>query len=387
MEVALRTLSAYPSFETLILTLSKNPLLGILVGVISTGIVQSSSATTGILIAMAGSGTIPLDAAIPILFGTNIGTCVTAILSSIGTSKVARKAALFHLTFNLIGTILFTIVLVPFTKLVLLVSGDASIKRQIANAHTIFNVTNTLLLVWFIPSLIRFVNKLIPGDDKYVVKETKYIDERLLETPPIAVQQVVKEIIGMADAAMQNLELSMKAFKNNDLNLIKRVFENEHTINILESEIASFLAKLSNKELTVEDSKLITSMYHVVNDIERIGDHAENLAELSQEKIARRLAFSDDAVTELDDIFSYTLEALNISIESFIKNDKNKAKSVLKIEDRIDKLEKELRDTHIKRLNSGLCTAYSGTVFLDMISNLERVADHAVNIAESVYNR
>jgi phosphate:Na+ symporter len=321
------------------------------------------------------------------LFGTNIGTCITALLSSIGTSKTARKAALFHLTFNVIGTVIFTILLTPFTSVVHLISGDADVKRQIANAHTLFNIVNTIILVGFIPYLINFVNKLIPGDDKYEVVETKYIDERLLETPAIAVGQVVKELIRMANKAKENVDLSMKAFRNDDEELIKMVFENEQVINTLESEIVSFLAKLANKEISDEDSELITSMYHVVNDIERIGDHAENLAELAQEKASRKLPFSDQAFSELDHIYSYTLDALNTSIESFASRDIDKAKSVLVIEERIDILEKDLRLTHIKRLNNGSCTAHSGTVFLDMISNLERVADHAMNIAESVYNR
>jgi phosphate:Na+ symporter len=191
----------------------------------------------------------------------------------------------------------------------------------------------------------------------------------------------------MANKAKENVDLSMKAFRNDDEELIKKVFENEQVINTLEAEIVSFLAKLANKEISDEDSELITSMYHVVNDIERIGDHAENLAELAQEKASRKLSFSDQAFSELDHIYSYTLDALNTSIESFASRDINKAKSVLAIEERIDVLEKDLRLTHIKRLNNGSCTAHSGTVFLDMISNLERVADHAMNIAESVYNR
>lgn len=387
MESVLKPVAATPGFENMIITLGQSPLLGILVGALATAVVQSSSATTGILIAMAGSGAIPLSTAIPILFGTNIGTCITALLSSIGTSKTARKAALFHLIFNIIGTIIFTIVLNPFTNAVHFISGGADVKRQIANAHTLFNIINTLILVGFIPYLISLVNKIIPGDDKYEIVETKYIDERLLETPAIAVRQAVKEIIRMANEAKENLELSMKAFKNNDEVVIKKVFENERLINVLESDIVSFLARLANKEISTEDSELITSMYHVVNDIERIGDHAENLAELAQEKISRRLSFSDQALSELDHIYSYTLDALKISILSFESHDINKAQSVLDIEQKIDNLEKELRLTHIKRLNNGSCTAHSGTVFLDVISNLERIGDHSMNIAEAVYKK
>lgn len=387
METTFSPITATKEFETIVFSLNDSPLLGILIGMIITAVIQSSSATTSILIAMSGSGAIPLSAAIPILLGTNIGTCVTTLLSSINTSKDARRTALIHLIFNITGTIIFTVFLTKFIEIVQLFSSSNDIKRQLANAHTLFNTINTLILAGFIPLVIKLVNMLIPGNDRYELIETKYIDERLLETSAIAVSQAKKEIIRMANKAKQNIELSMKAFKNNDEALIKKVFENEQLINTLEAEIISFLAKLANKEISNEDSELITSMYHVVNDIERIGDHAENLAELAQEKSSRKLSFSDQAFSELDHIYGYTLDALSTSIESFKNHDISKAKSVLDIEERIDNLEKELRLTHIKRLNNGSCTAHSGTVFLDMISNLERVADHAMNIAESVYKR
>lgn len=387
MGTSLTPLSQAPEFENMIVTLSHNPLLGILVGLVATGIIQSSSATTSILIAMAGSGVIPLDAAIPVLFGTNIGTCVTALLASIGTTKTARKAALIHLTFNVVGTVIFFILLKPFTLLVQLVSGSADIKRQIANAHTIFNIINTLILVWFIPLLVRFVNKLIPGEDETEPMGTQFIDQRFLETPAIAIGQTVKEIIRMANKAKENIELSMDAFRTNDNKLVEKVLENEDLINILEREIVSYLTKISNKKIPAGQSEFITSMYHVVNDIERIGDHAENLAELAQEKILHGLTFSEGALADLDHMYNYTISALDKSIHSFEFNDISSAQTVLEIEEKIDSLEKELRTTHIKRLNSGSCNAYSGTIFLDMISNMERVGDHATNIAEAVYNR
>jgi len=386
MGTALSPLSKAPEFKNMIVALSHNPFLGILVGMIATGIIQSSSATTSILITIAGSGVIPLQAAIPVLFGTNIGTCVTALLASIGTNKTAKKAALIHLTFNVVGTVIFFILLKPFIILVQLLSGNADIKRQIANAHTIFNIINTFILAWFIPLLIKFVNKLIPGEDETEKMGTKFIDERFLETPAVAIGQTVKEIIRMANKAKENLELSMDAFRTNDNKLIEKVFENENLINILEREIVSFLTKISNKEVPAGQSEVITSMYHIVNDIERIGDHAENLAELAQEKILKKLEFSDDALNDLDHMFNYTISALDKSISSFENNDSYAAQDVLKIEERIDSLEKELRKTHIKRLNNGSCNAYSGTIFLDIISNLERVGDHATNIAEVIFN-
>ncbi|MCM8711399.1 Na/Pi cotransporter family protein [Clostridium sp. SYSU_GA19001] len=386
MESSMKPLTKMDEFKNLITTLSHNPFLGILVGMGMTAVVQSSSATIGILIAIASTGTLPIEVALPILFGDNIGTCVTAMLASIGTNKTARKAALIHLSFNTIGTIIFTLLLVPYTALIKYISpGDTA--RQIANAHTLFNVTNVFIQASFIKYLVLMVNKIIPGSDVKEKMGPKYLDERLLETPVIAVGQVVKEIIRMANKAKENLELSMDAFRKNDEKLVEKVVENEGLINLLEKEIVSFLAKLSNKELSAEQSEIVTSMFHVVNDIERIGDHAENLSELAYEKISSKLIFSQEALSELDHIYNYTLEALNTSIESFEHNDPNKAQSVLNIEEKIDNLEKQLRTTHIRRLHTGICNAHSGTVFLDMISNFERVGDHAMNIAESVYNR
>jgi phosphate:Na+ symporter len=378
-----------PVFITLIMKLQGNILLGVLLGALMTAVIQSSSASTGILMALASTGALPLTVAVPILFGNNIGTCVTALLSSIGTSKAAKKAALIHLFFNIFGTIIFIPMINPLVGLVQQLSpgGVSDIKRQVANAHTIFNITNTIIMVPFIKYLVLLVNKLIPGEDEVETMGVKYIDERLLETPVIAVGQTTKEVVRMANLAKQNVELAMICFINNDEKAIKNVYDNEKLINLLESDITSFLVKLSTTELSELQTNIVTSMFHVVNDIERIGDHAENLADLSSEKIQKKLEFSIEARDELEGMYKYIINALEVSIESFEKQDLKKAESIMEIEDRIDSLEKELRASHIRRLNNGGCSATVGAVFLDVISNFERIGDHATNIAEVIINK
>lgn len=389
MTTAMSPLAESPDFKALIMKLEGNTLLGILAGALMTAVIQSSSASTGILVTIASTGALPLGVAIPILFGNNIGTCITALLSSIGTSKTAKKAALIHLFFNIFGTIIFIPLINPLTGLVQHLSpgGVSEIKRQVANAHTIFNITNTILMVPFIKYLVWLVNKLIPGEDELETMGVKYIDERLLETPVIAVGQTTKEVVRMANLAKENVELAMKCFLNNDEKGIKNVYNNEKLINLLESEITSYLVRLSTTELSEYQTKIVTSMFHVVNDIERIGDHAENLADLSSEKIQKKLEFSIEAREELEGMYKYIVNALEISIQSFEDQDHKKAESIMAIEDRIDSLEKELRASHIRRLNNGGCSATVGAVFLDVISNFERIGDHATNIAEVVINK
>ncbi|WP_139905836.1 Na/Pi cotransporter family protein [Clostridium thermarum] len=374
-------------FKSMMNVISNSWILALGVGLLMTSIIQSSSATTGILIALAGTGAVPLSAAIPFVFGCNIGTCVTALLASIGTSKSARKAALIHVTFNLIGTIIFIPLRFQLAEIAQWINPGntpGAITRQIANVHTIFNIVNTMILVWFIKYLVVFVNKLIPGEDEKEHLGTKYIDDRLLETPVIAVGQMVKETIRMANKAKENLEIAMKAFEGNDENLINKVYENEKLINILEHDITNYLVKLSNTELSEEQLKIVTSTFHVVNDVERIGDHAENIADLTTEKIVKKLNFSNEGLEDLRNMYKYTINALQASIESYENHDIKKAESVASIEERIDTLEKEYRAGHIRRLNAGLCSAYTGAIFLDLISNFERIGDHATNIAESV---
>ena len=389
MKDTMSPLAESPAFATLIMKLEGNTLLGVLTGAMMTAVIQSSSASTGILVALASTGALPLAVAVPILFGNNIGTCITALLSSIGTSRTAKKAALIHLFFNIFGTIIFIPLINPLIHLVQSISpgGTVDIKRQIANAHTIFNISNTIIMVPFIKYLVLLVNKLIPGEDEVLTMGVKYIDDRLLETPVIAVGQTTKEVVRMANLAKANVQLAMECFVNSSESDIQTVYENEKLINLLEDEITSYLVKLSSTQLSEYQTKIVTSMFNVVNDIERIGDHAENLADITSEKIQKNLEFSKEALQEIDGMYKYIVHAMEISIESFENSDIIKAESIMAIENRIDSLEKELRLSHIRRLNNRVCSATVGTMFLDMISNFERIGDHATNIAEVVIHK
>ncbi|HDK7139670.1 TPA: Na/Pi cotransporter family protein [Clostridium botulinum] len=389
MKEAMAPLGQSEAFKSLALSLSHNVFLGIVVGMGMTAIVQSSSATIGILIALSSNGVLPLSAALPILFGDNIGTCVTALLASIGASKNARKAALFHLTFNVIGTVIFAFILVPLTPFVRIITNltPGDVGRQIANAHTMFNLINTFIQIWFIKYIVAFVNKMIPGSDPYEKMAPKYIDERLLENPTIAINQTIKEVVRMANKAKENLQLSIDAFEKNDLELVSKVYENEKLINILNKSITTYLVKLNNLKLSDKQLNLVGSMFHVVNDIERIGDHAENIIDLTSEKIEKRIQFSDDAAYDIKHLFNYTLDSLTRTIEGFESNDVERSQSVMYIEEKIDSLEEQLRETNIKRLNKGTCNANASAIFLDIINNFERVGDHCTNIAQTVINR
>lgn len=389
MKEAMAPLGQSEAFKSLALSLSHNVFLGIVVGMGMTAIVQSSSATIGILIALSSNGVLPLSAALPILFGDNIGTCVTALLASIGASKNARKAALFHLTFNVIGTVIFAFILVPLTPFVRVITNltPGDVGRQIANAHTIFNLVNTFIQIWFIKYIVAFVNKMIPGSDPYEKMAPKYIDERLLENPTIAINQTIKEVVRMANKAKENLQLSIDAFEKNDLELVSKVYENEKLINILNKSITTYLVKLNNLKLSDKQLNLVGSMFHVVNDIERIGDHAENIIDLTSEKIEKRIQFSDDATYDIKHLFNYTLDSLTRTIEGFESNDVERSQSVMYVEEKIDNLEEQLRETNIRRLNKGTCNANASAIFLDIINNFERVGDHCTNIAQTVINR
>ncbi len=389
MSSAMSPLKDSVFFTNLILKLEGHTILGLLIGMMMTAVLQSSSASTGILVALASTGSLPLTVAIPILLGNNIGTCVTALISSIGTSITAKKAAVIHLLFNLIGAVIFLIIPVSFLANIVLAispnSGVEAIPRQIANAHTIFNVVNTLLLLPLIKYLVAFVNKIIPGEDEKDVPGVKYIDERLLETPAIAFGQTTNEIVRMGEKAKENLKVAMNSFLQGDEELIKVAYNNEKIINLLEHDITRYLVKLSNSDLGDEQRAELAAYFHVVNDIERIGDHAENIADLASERITKRLNFSTDAMNEIKGMFDYTVSAVEMSIECFKSYNREKAAGIRGIEERIDSLEKELRASHIKRLNTGVCNAVVGTIFLDLISNLERIGDHSVNIAEIIY--
>ncbi len=386
MSNGLKPLAGNPAFAN-IMTGLKDPFLGVLVGMGLTTIVQSSSASIGLLQALASQGLISLDIAFPILFGDNIGTTTTALISSIGTNKTAKRAAIIHFLFNLIGTIVFmTVLRVPVEAIVLKISPN-NIQRQIANAHTIFNIVNVLIQLPFAGLLVKAAEKLVPGEDGELETGAKYLDPRIIETPSIALGQATKEVMRMGTIAEKNLVLSAEAFKTKNEKHTSEVFSQEKVINRLEKDIIEYLVELSNAPLTDEQQIQVNVLFNIVNNIERIGDHSENIAELSQAVIEERLEFSSEAIAEFDNIFDKSHRAFTTALESFENNDYDLAKETLKLEEEVDALEEKYRANHIDRLNKFQCSPSAGVIFLDLLSNLERVSDHSTNIALYVIDK
>lgn len=384
MVAGLEPLTESVTFRNIIVNLN-DPFIGVLVGLGLTTILQSSSASIGLLQALGAQGLINLNMAFPILFGDNIGTTTTTLISSIGTNITAKRAAVIHFLFNLIGAIIFMTVLKrPVNYLVLKISPN-NVQRQIANAHTIFNLLNVVIQIPFAGLLVKAAKRIIPGDEDGMEEVGQnYLDLRIIETPSIALGQAKKEIMRMGKIVEDNLIMSSKAFKNHDKKMTREVFSQEKVVNRLEQDIIGYLVELSNAPLSDEQHNELNIFINVVNDIERVGDHADNIAELSEEAIEDGLKFSKESIDEFDIIFDKTKQVFYKALESIKNTDLDKAREVLKLEEEIDLLEKEYRNNHIDRLNKTLCQPSSGVIFLDILSNLERVADHSYNIASYV---
>lgn len=380
MSTAMYPLRNSETFKNLIVTLGQRWYLGLLLGLAITLLIQSSSATTGILIALTQTGNITIEIAFPIVLGANIGTCITALLSSITANRTAKQAAVVHLLFNVIGAAIF----LPFGPLLIQlvkIISPASVPLEISFIHLIFNTLNTLLLLPFSGTLIR-MSQFIVGKD--AEKPAEILDMRLLQTPIIAQGQVIKETVKMAELAKMNYKMAIEGFVNNDLSQMEEIYKNEKRINELTEIITQFMVELSKSEIDINEFAKIGNTYHVINDIERIGDHAENIIELAEERNRKNVAISDAAKEELATIYGYTTMAIDIAIDSYRYNDRVKAQSIFQLEQRIDELQKAYRETHIRRLNAGKCTALASILFLDLLSNMERVGDHAKNIADTV---
>lgn len=376
-------LAEIPAFSNVMMSLN-NPVLGMLVGLGLTTLVQSSSASIGLLQALAGQGLLNINMAFPILFGDNIGTTTTAMISSIGANKTAKRAAIIHFLFNLTGTIIFmTVLRIPIQNIVARISPN-DVQRQIANAHTMFNLVNVVIQLPFANLLVKAAQMLVPGPDTSEIVASKYLDPRIIETPSIAIGQVNKEVVRMGDFVFENLKDVELVFLDEKYDIMDRIFEKEKTINSIEREITEYLIKLSAAPLTDRQNAHINGLFNIINDIERVGDHIENIAELGQFKQDNGLSFSEEATDELRFMIGKCEDVFENAIISFKDSDENAAKRVFELEEEIDKIEKENRLNHIDRLNKNLCVTSAGIIFLDAISNLERVSDHSFNIAQHV---
>ena len=383
MSDAAKPLRELEEMKNLFVLLGNNPILAILAGAGVTAIIQSSSASVGILQALALAGLVRWDSAIYIILGQNIGTCITAALSSMGASKNAKRAAAIHFLFNFIGSTIFAIVgIVAFKFFIPQVGATLIDVTQISVVHTVFNVVNTIMLFPFAGVLVALAERMIPIHGTEVNEGAlQHLDDRILETPSFAVENAVKEVVAMGHITMNNTELAVEALFTRDEAKIEQVFENEKNINKLQYDINHYLVKLSNLHVSEEEHATITKLFHMVSDVERVGDHAENIAEFAQSLIKEDKQLSTKAREELKEITSSALRSFALALESFEKSDEALAKEALLLEDTVDAMEIKLRSKHMKRLADNTCDGVAGVIFLDVINNVERISDHACNIA------
>ena len=389
MSQAMEPLREVEAFRNLLVSF-QNPVVGVLFGAIFTAVIQSSSASIGILQALAGLGLIGLDSAVYVVLGQNIGTCITAILAAIGTNANSRRTAGIHLMFNILGTMIYLAVLAVFPSIISWVASISpdNVSRQIANFHTIFNVTITVLLFPFARFMVRLITRIIPekhAPDR-VEKKLVYLDERIAQTPSIALTQTLKELNRMGDIAVSNMKRSLNAFFNRDEQKARRVMDIEKTVDYLSHNITHYMIEFRGLDLSEHDLKTLGSLHHVIIDMERIGDLAENISEYALTMIEKRAKLSPDAEAELVKMSDRTMETLKASLETFEKRSKSSLAIVDALESEVDMMKKALLNSHIDRLQEKACDPQTGVIFTNMVATLERAADHATNIAFSIAN-
>ena len=366
-----------------ILMMFSNPVLGVVAGAVLTAVLQSSSASIGILQSIAiSTGKVTYSVALPLLLGQNIGSCVTALISSVGANKPAKRVAFVHLYFNVIGTVVFLSIFYLLNAFISMPFMEESLNAVgIAVIHTGFNVLATALFLPFTKQLEKLACLTVRDDSNDEKLTPMLLDERLLKTPSVAIEQCRNVCIRMARLTQETLKMSMEVVTTYDAKKCAEVIDNENAIDIFEDKIGSYILKISSKDLSENDSKIVSSMLHTIGDLERISDHAVNIVEAAEEMHSKKIKFSQQALRELPVIVDAVSEILDMSINAFVNNDVNLAKNVEPLEDVIDQLRSDLKTRHIERLRNGKCTIELGFILQDLLTNFERVSDHCSNIA------
>lgn len=383
MKDSVAPLADMPEFQS-VLTMFNNPIIGVLVGAVFTGVIQSSAASVGVLQALSLNGGITFAMAIPIIMGQNIGTCVTALLSSIGVNRNARRVSVIHISFNLIGTIVFLAVYCALDATIGFAFSDMDINPfYIAIVHSIFNVATVILLMPFSKQLEKLAYVVIKDNSKGTAEDEVYsfVDERLLSTPSVAINECNSKSKKMVRLARDTILASIELVKNYNEKESAKVLENEDLIDLYEDKLGSFLVKLSSKALSDVDSQSVSRQLHTIGDFERIGDHAVNILGVAKEMNEKKLQFSDKAKKEVDVLFGALTEILEKTTEAYVKNDVKLAKQVEPLEEVIDNLIIDIKSKHIKRLKAGECSIELGFILSDLLNNCERASDHCSNIA------
>ena len=387
MSTGVEPLQHLPAFKEAFTQFGRNPLLGVLVGAVVTAVIQSSSASVGILQSLSLTGLVSWNSAVYIIMGQNIGTCVTALLSSVGTSKNAKGAAYIHLLFNVIGSVFFSILAAIFFTFY----HDFGFQKigmvEISLIHTGFNIANTVIMFPFSGLFVKMAEKLATVTSKNTGEDETvpvHPDDRILSTPSIAMSNCTKEIVRLGNMSLKNLTAACESLENRDGSRVEKILEREKNIDNLTKAITAYLVKLCNSNLTKQENTNATGMFHIVNDMERIGDHAENIIEMTQQMIADDLELSKKGIDDLKKMAEESLKSVRNCIIALSDNDIDFAEKVIKEEERVDNLEKQIRGEHMQRLTSGECNPRVGVIFLDALTNLERVSDHALNVAQGV---
>ena len=376
-----------PQFKEYMVTLGQNPILGVVAGAVITVLIQASSATIGILQGLYAGGFLDLKGALPVLFGDNIGTTLTVIIAAARANVSAKRVAATHVTFNVLGTILCLILLGPFTAMIEYFQAllHLSPEMTIAFSHGAFNVSNTIVQFPFIGALAYFVTKLIPGEDEVVKYEPLYLDEQLIkQAPSIALGNAKKELLHLGNYAVKAFDLSYDYIINSNEKVAEKGHKTEEAINTIDEKLTRYLISLSSEALSQKESEVLTNILDSSRDLERIGDHAEALINLNDYLQRKNVQFSNSALEELEDIYRQTSDFVKDALESVENNDLEKAQALIERHEAINKMERVLRKTHIKRLNNGECSTQAGVNFIDIISHYTRVSDHAMNLAEKV---
>ena len=389
MSQAMANMKNEPQVVNLLMSL-KNPFLATLMGFALTAIIQSSSVTVSIVLLLANQDLLPLPITLYIILGCNIGACATAMLASMTGKKDAKRAALIHLLFNIIGTVIIYIALFvagdQIVELIKSISADNG--RFVANAHTLIKIAQVIMLFPFTGWLVKMTYLIVPGEDQKVgyreSYQLKYIGDKVVFNPATAVVEVVKELERMASLAEENLNRAMNALITLDEEDIEEVYEVEKNINFLHHAITDYLVKINQTTLPIEDLNSLGALFHVVNDIERIGDHAENVADAARQRKEEGVSISKEAQKELGDMLEMVNKIIRYAVEMFAKSDETHMQEIITLEDQVDEKERELQKKHVERLTKGECSPEAGMIFSDIVSGLERVADHATNIAFAI---
>ncbi len=385
MSAAVEPLKDSPEFANLFVTLGKRPFLGIIAGAVVTAIIQSSSASVGILQSLAAAGLVPMSAAIYIIMGQNIGTCVTAMLSGVGAKKNAKTAALMHLLFNIIGTVIFSIVAIVFFTAVNPVMGGGMITQtQISTVHTIFNIGTTVLLFPASNMIIMLAKKIGRVDEAEQEESIVLLDERMLETPGIALQSTISEISRMGHVVMNSLEKAKTVMFTQNREDIEALKKEESLVDKLSSGITEYAIKISALRVSDREHEEVARLLQVISDMERVSDYCENISEYAETMYDRKIQFSEMGAKGLEEMLDVCADSFKYALEAFEQKSREKALKVIEKETKADGLEVSLRTKHIKRLANNQCNTEAGIVFLDALVCLERISDHARNIAEEV---